>query len=56
MKKPKGLFMTDLIINLAKPHLKNIHTSLIDHGHPCRFDALILVAVSDDAAISMITN
>jgi hypothetical protein len=56
MKKPKGLFMTDFVINLAEPHLKNIRASLIDHGHPRGLMALILVAVSDDAAISTITN
>lgn len=38
--------MTPFIINLAKPFLKYMGKSLIDHGHPRGFIALILVAVS----------
>lgn len=45
-QKPKGLLMTPFVINLAKPFLKYMETSLIEYGHPCGLIALILVAVS----------
>ena len=39
--------MTNFVVNLAEPYLKNLHKSLIVHGRPCGLVALILVAVCD---------
>ena len=46
LKKPQGLFMTNFVTDLARPHLQYMNTSLIDYGHPRGLLALILVGVS----------
>ncbi|KIL57450.1 hypothetical protein M378DRAFT_16235 [Amanita muscaria Koide BX008] len=43
--KPQGLLMTSFVIDLAKPYLHYMNSSLIDYGYPRGLVALILVAL-----------